>query len=147
MAILRFFRLNFLLAVFFTIVSCASLEHLPGWKTIKDQFAKTYPTDFSSFHPKLNMILHDFFQKKGGGSFRVIRLGKDSVVFQGAYKKEPEQNPLTTMITAKFIGDRKTRVEISLSSTKPVDSREYLEGIASEIFGVIEAGTGISPIL
>lgn len=130
----------FCLVIFFSVYSC-----VPFWIPA-DKFSRTYGLDFMSFHPKLNSALQDYAKRHKGNSFQVTHLGSDTVIMQGSYKEGEYQGPLSTTITVKPAGPRKTWVEIKISSTGPKVSPEYLKEAAGDLFRIIEKGTGGRPL-
>jgi hypothetical protein len=127
------------IVIFFLAYSC-----VPFWAPA-DKFSRTYGLDFMSFHPKLNSALQDYAKRHKGNFFRVAHLGSDTVIMQGSYKGGQYQVPLSTTITVKPAGPRRTWVEIKISSTGPKISSEYLKEAAGDLFQIIEQGAGVRP--
>ena len=133
------------MAVFFLVSSCATLQLAPEERIVKDRFSRNYSMDFNSFHPKLNSSLQDYARGKKGNSFQVIRLGSAAVVIQGVYKKYGDPDRYSAMITVKPAGQKKSSVEIKISSTKKEVSSDHLETAAKDLFRIVEKGTGLRP--
>ena len=128
------------MAILLLVCSC-----IPFWAPA-DKFSRTYGLDFMSFHPKLNSALQDYAKRHKGNFFQVTHLGSDTVIMQGSYKEGEYQGPLSTTITVKPAGPRRTRVEIKISSSDPKISSEYLKEAARDLFQIIEKGTGVGPL-
>jgi len=126
--------------IFFSVYSCVPLW-IPAGK-----FSRTYGLDFMSLHPKLNSALQDYAKRHNGNSFQIAHLGSDQVIIQGFYKGGPYRGPLSTTITVKPAGPKRTWVEIKISSAAPTTSSAYLKEAARDLFQIIEKGTGGQPL-
>jgi len=139
-------RLFFSCTVFCLLFnSCVSLQIIPEEKIVKDKFFNTYSMDFESFHPKLNSSLQEYAQKQKGNSFRVVRLGSDKVIIRGFFKSDHHQERFSTEITVKPAGQKKTRLEIKLSTIHPNVPPGSFEKASQELFQIIARGTEVSP--
>ncbi len=134
------------LGFFLLICSCASMKITPQESTVRDTFSRSYPMNFPSFHPKVNGALQEYAQKHKGNSFQVIRLGSDTMVIRGRYKRDADQDPFSTAITTKPEGAKRSSVEIKISPVKREASSEYLEKAAEQLFRIIETGIGVRPL-
>ena len=132
-------------------ISCATIKILPEGKsipeerTIKDKYSRTYSMDFSSFHPRMNSTLQEYAQKHKGNSFRVVRLGSDGVMIRGYFKSEKNQERFSTEMAVKPAGQKKTILEIKLSTSHPQWAPDFLEKTYQDLFQIIEQGTGVAP--
>lgn len=138
--------LIFSLSVFCLLFnSCATVKILPEERTIKDKYSRIYSMDFSSFHPKLNSALQEYAQKHKGNSFRVVRLGSDGVMIRGYFKSDKNQERFSTEMAIKPDGQKKTRLEIKLSTPNPKLAADFMEKAYQELFQIVEQGTGVAP--
>ena len=117
-----------------------AIKPVPGEKTVKDTFSRTYSVEFISFYPKLHSALQDYASRNKGNSFQVVRLGSEVVIFRGFYKGEGEQNRFLTIITAKPLGSSMTLMEVKISPSNPEASSAYLEKAAKDLFQIVEQG-------
>jgi hypothetical protein len=125
--------------------SCSTVRILPEEKTLRDKYLRTYPVDFSTFHPKMNSALQEYSQKHKGNSFRVVRLGSDGVMIRGYFKSEGNQERFSAEMAFKPSGQQKTRLEIKLSTPNPKLAADFLEKAYQELFQIVERGTGVAP--
>jgi hypothetical protein len=134
--------LSLSLAALVWLYSCAPLITLPPAKPRIDPFSRVYPVPLKDFHPALNQALQNYAKEKPGNSFQVARLGNDMVVFRGYYQKDPQAGRLPVVITTKPDGLQRTRCEIN-----PQASQSGVpEAAAGELFQIIEAATGYTPV-
>ena len=125
--------------------SCATVKILPEERTIKDKYSRTYSMDFSSFHPRMNSALQEYAQKHKGNSFRVVRLGSDGVTIRGYFKSDKNQERFSAEMAIRPAGQKKTGLEIKLSTPNPKLAADLLEKAYQELFQIIEQGTGVAP--
>lgn len=121
----------------------SAIKPVPGEKTVKDNFSRTYSVDFMSFYPKLHSALQDYARRNQGNSFQVVRLGSEVVIFRGRYKGEGDQERFLTVITAKPVGPKKTLMEVKISPINPEASSAYLEKAANALFQIFEKGINL----
>ena len=122
----------------------SAIKPVPGEKTIKDTFSRTYSVDFMSFYPKLHSALQDYASRNKGISFQIVRLGSKMVIFRGLYRGEGEQDRFLMVITAKPMEPRRTLMEVKISPSNSEVSSAYLGKVAKDLFQIVEKG--INPV-
>ncbi len=107
-----------------------------------DTFSRTYPMEFTSFHPQANSALQDFARTRKGNSFQISRLGSNEVVLKGVYLREGTQERYAATLVVKPAGPKKTQLEIKVVPAAEGASPGDPEAVAKEIFLIIEKSTG-----
>lgn len=101
-------------------------------------FARTFPVEFSSFHPRANSALQDYARTRKGNAFQVARLGGEEVILKGHFRSEGSGERFAATLTAKPAGPKKSRLEIRMTPVAEPSSADNLEAAAEEIFAIVE---------
>jgi len=107
-----------------------------------DAFSRTYPVEFTSFHPQANSALQDYARARKGISFQISRLGSNEVVLRGVYVREGTQERYSATLTVRPAGPKKSQLEIKLVPAAEAASSGNPEEAAKEIFLIIEKSAG-----
>jgi hypothetical protein len=107
-----------------------------------DTFSRTYPIEFSSFHPRANSALQDYARTRKGNSFQISRLGSNEVVLRGIYIREGTQERYAATLTARPAGIKQSQLEIKVNPATETNSSGNPEAAAQEIFLIIEKSLG-----
>jgi hypothetical protein len=126
------------------VLACSSMKLTPQGRIVKDTYTRTFAAEFASFHPRLNTALQDYARSHQGSAFQVVRLGGNSVVIQGRYRRDGGADRFSATLTAKPSGKQKTEVQIRISSSSPEAPSETLDRAAKDLFRIVETGTGVA---
>lgn len=107
-----------------------------------DSFSRSYPVEFSSFHPQANSALQEYARTRKGNSFSISRLGSDEVVLRGVYLREGTQERYSATLTLKSVGPKKSQMEIKVTPAAETSSSGDPEPAAKEIFQIVEKSLG-----
>jgi hypothetical protein len=107
-----------------------------------DSFSRSYPVEFSSFHPQANSALQEYARTRKGNSFSISRLGSDEVVLRGVYLREGTQERYSATLTLKSAGPKKSQMEIKVAPAAETSSPGDPEAAAKEIFSLVEKALG-----
>jgi len=107
-----------------------------------DSFSRSYPVEFSSFHPQANSALQEYARTRKGNSFSISRLGSDEVVLRGIYLREGPQERYSATLTLKSAGPKKSQMEIKVAPAAETSSSGDPEAAAKEIFSIVEKSLG-----
>lgn len=142
----RNYQIVLFLFGFLILVSCASIKLPPQGGIVKETYTRTFAAEFTSFHPRINTALQGYAQKHKGNAFQIVRLGGDSVVIQGRYKRDGDADRYFATLTAKPSGKQKTAVQIKISSSSGDVARETLERAAADLFRIVETEAGVPAV-